>query len=378
MKLRIIAVVIAVGIILASGIQFTGMFVSEPCIKIGFIGPLTGGPSLWGQSSLDMINIAAEEINRNGGINGKRVVIIPEDGKCNSQEAVTAAQKLIHVDGVKFILGGHCSPETAAIAPILEENKVFGLAGISTATGILDDYEFAFRTSPPNLEQARLIAKLSVEKYGIKNIATLTEQTVYAKSITDDFVSAFKELGGNILIEEEFQPNKVEFKTELLKINNKKPDAIFVSPQSPTAGIAIWEEINKLGIDLKLTGNSVFVSKKIKSETFGFLPESAFSVVTFVDPNLEKTKDLINKYRSTYGRDVPYNLFFVGAAYDGVYMLKEALEECGEDPACVKEHFPKIKDWEGSVATFSFKENGDPAINNWRELRIVDGEEVFG
>jgi branched-chain amino acid transport system substrate-binding protein len=346
-------------------------------IKIGVITPLTGGPSLWGQGSLDMINMAVEEINNQGGINGRKLVVIPEDGKCQPEPAVTAAKKLIDVDGVKFILGGHCSPETSAIAPIVEENKVFMLAGVSTATGILDKYSYAFRTSPPNWDQACLIGKVALKKYNLKRIAVLTASTAFTKSISNDFVNCFKQQGGEIVKVEEYPwPETTDFKTSLIKIKDTNPDAIFIATQG-VEGVQILKQINELRINSTLTGNTVFIHKKTYTESGGQLPPTAFTVAPYVDISNKKASELVAKYKAKYGKDVPYNLFFVGAAYDGVYMLKEALEKCGEDPTCVRDYFFKIKNWEGATAVFSFNEKGDPVLSNWRELRIVDGEEVF-
>jgi branched-chain amino acid transport system substrate-binding protein len=373
MKLFKIATALFVIMILAgcSG-NISGEIAKEQDIKIGFIAPLTGGPSLWGQGALEMTMLAVEEINAEGGVNGKRLVIIPEDGKCQPQPAATAAQKLIHADKARFILGGHCSPETATIAPILEENQVFGIAGVSTATGIVSDYSYAFRTSPPNMAQARLIAKVALEKYGLERIAVLTAQTAFTKSISNDFITAFEALGGEIVTVEEYTwPETTDFRTNLIKIKNQNPDAIFVSSMGDE-GVQIVRQIKELGIDIPLTGNTVFVHKK----TLG-LPETAFTVSPYTDSTTEKASELISKYKARFGKDVPYNLFFVGSAYDATYMLKDALEQCGEDTTCVRDYFFAIKDWEGAAATYSFNEKGDSVLSNWREFRIEDRQEVF-
>jgi len=374
--LPILIIVILAGIIIGWSYYQKSKQPKED-IKVGVISPLTGTATLYGQGSLDMINMAVEEINNNGGIKGRKLVVLAEDGKCQSEPAVTAAKKLIETDGVKLILGGHCSSETVAIAPVLDQNQVFGLAGVSTSTGILDKYTYMFRTSPPNLEQAKLIASLAYNKYNIKNIAMLVEQTTFAKSIAGDFVTAFKELGGNIVDEEAYASDQKDFKTELTKIKAKSPDAIFVSPQGQPTGAEIVKEIKTMGINAKLTGNTVFVGKKIYTDSQGSLPNGTFTVAPYADPSNSKTAELIEKYKAKYGKDIPYNNFFVGAAYDGVYMLKDALLKCGVDATCVRDYFHAIKNWSGSVATFSFKPNGDPEINNWSELRIEDGNEIF-
>lgn len=347
-------------------------------IKIGVIAPLTGTAALYGQGSVDMINMAVEEINKDGGINGRNLTVITEDGKCQADQAVTAAKKLVQTDGVKFVLGGHCSTETAAVAPVLNENKVFGLAGVSTAPGVLDKYPYVFRTSPSSSDQAKLIAQLAYTTYNLKTIATVTEQTAYAKGITDDFVKDFIALGGTVVDSEEYASGQADFRTELTKIKAKKPDALFISPQGQPTGIEIAKEIKSLGVTGTLLGNSVFVGKTVYTQSGGALPDGTFTVAPYADPANTGTASLISKYKAKYGKDIPYNNFFVGAAYDGVYMLKVALLKCGEDSSCVKDYFRStINNYNGSVAIFSFKNNGDSDISNWAELKIVGGTEVY-
>ncbi|PIS07601.1 hypothetical protein COT78_02795 [Candidatus Berkelbacteria bacterium CG10_big_fil_rev_8_21_14_0_10_43_13] len=346
-------------------------------IKIGVIAPLTGVAALYGQGSLDMINMAVEEINKAGGIDGRNLSVVAEDGKCQADQAVIAANKLIQTDKVKFILGGHCSSETAIIAPILDKNKVFGLAGVSTAPGILDKYSYVFRTSPSSSDQSAQIAQLAYNTYNLKTIATITEQTAYAKGITDDFIKDFVALGGTIIDSEEYASGQAGFQTELTKIKAAKPDALFVSPQGQPTAIEIAKEIKTLNITGTLLGNSVFVGKTVYAQSGNALPDGTFTVAPYANLTSKNTAALISKYNAKYGKDIPYNNFFVGAAYDGVYMLKNALVKCGEDSTCVKDYFSSIKDYNGSVATFSFKSNGDADINNWYELKLVGGKEVY-
>ena len=93
----------------------------EP-VTIGWIGSMTGPQQKW--AAYEAAQIALEEINRQGGINGRPLRIIWEDGKGSGTAAAAAAQKLINVDHVKYILGGHCTPESLAIAPIAERAGV--------------------------------------------------------------------------------------------------------------------------------------------------------------------------------------------------------------------------------------------------------------
>jgi len=291
----IVGVIIVIVIVLALTLSNSEKNTEE--IKIGVITPLSGGPSLWGQGSLNMINLAVKEINSEGGINGKMLSVIPEDGKCQPEPSATAAQKLINVDEVKFILGGHCSPETAVLAAILETNKVFGIGGVSTATGILDSSSYAFRTSPPNIDQADLISKVALEKYNLQKVAVLTGSTAFTTSISNDFITTFEARGGEVLIREEYLwPETTDFRTHLIKIKDLNPDAIFISTQG-TEGVQILKQIEELGIDATIIGNTVTISKRIYLESGEGLPSTSFTVAPYVNASSEKSSELIRKYK---------------------------------------------------------------------------------
>ena len=78
-------------------------------IKIGFIGPLTGDGAAYGADTINAARLAEKEINDAGGINDRPIQIISEDGKCTAKDGLNAAQKLINVDGVKYIVSSSCS-----------------------------------------------------------------------------------------------------------------------------------------------------------------------------------------------------------------------------------------------------------------------------
>jgi branched-chain amino acid transport system substrate-binding protein len=347
----------------------------EEIIKIGVIAPLSGGPALWGQGSLNMINLAVEEINWQGGVNGKKLTIIPEDGKCQPQSAVTAAQKLIRVDNIKFILGGHCSPETVAIVPIIDEARVFLLAGVTSSDEAVSGSKYAFRTSPATIEQARIISNRAYDKYGYKKIALITEEAAYSKSFSEDIKNTFP---GTVLEELNYPPEETDFRSGLLKIKEKKPDAIWISPQDPNEAVLVLKQMKELGmLNTPLFGNTILVSTEVYEQSGGLLPETAFTVTLFADPNTAKSLELQQKYKEKYGEDIPYNLYYISAAYDATYLLKNALELCGEDADCVQRYFENLEGYEGAAGNFTFKDNGDPVFDSWKEMRIENGKAVL-
>jgi branched-chain amino acid transport system substrate-binding protein len=342
-------------------------------IKVGFVGPLTGSSSLWGTGAKNMTDLAAEEINQNGGIKGRDLKITYEDGKCTAADAVTASQKLIN-DGVKFILGGQCSPETVAMAPTSKNNSFFMLAGVTSSDDAVASSTSAFRTSPPTIDFAKQLAPLAIAKY--KNVATLTEQAAFSTSYTKDFIDQFKSAGGTITDSENYTTDQTDFRTNLLKIKATNPDAIFISPQNPATAVNVLKQMQELGIKTPVFGNSVLVTKTVYEQSGK--PQSfvgAFSIVPYTDTKSAKATELASKYKAKFGTDVPYNFFYVGAAYDATYMLAEGLKNCGNnDVKCVSDYMKKIN-YPGVTADYTFKSNGDSNFNSWATITIGDDGE---
>ncbi|MBI1934526.1 ABC transporter substrate-binding protein, partial [Candidatus Peregrinibacteria bacterium] len=165
-----------------STLLLTACKASGDTIKIGFIGPLTGDAAALGKDILNGTQIAVEEVNANGGINGKQVQIITEDGRCSGSDATNAAQKLINIDHVVAIVGGSCSSETLAAAAVAESAKTIVMSPSASSPDITQAGEYIFRVYPSDAYKTTAIVKLFQErKY--KKIALITENNDYAVAI---------------------------------------------------------------------------------------------------------------------------------------------------------------------------------------------------
>ena len=196
-----------VGVIVVVAVVAVGYFVSkgpsEPVstepIKIGF-----GDAATYGVDEKNATALAVEEINNAGGIKGRSLEVIYEDGKCSGKDAATAAQKLINIDGVKIILGGACSGETLSIAPIAEQNKIIIFSAFSSSPDITKAGDYIFRNSPSDLDVAKGYAQFIVSRGGYKNIAIISENTDYAGGVKKVFNEEIARLGGKIVADEVF------------------------------------------------------------------------------------------------------------------------------------------------------------------------------
>jgi branched-chain amino acid transport system substrate-binding protein len=369
----VVAVLIVMMIVdLSTTKGLTGQVIkNKDSIKLGLITPLTGDAASFGQAELDATNIAIDEINSKGGVNGRLLQLIPEDGRCNGRDATSAAQKLINIDKVRIILGGACSGETLAIAPISEPSKIILFAAFSSSPKISDAGEYIFRNSPTDNDWAPIMAE-TLTKQGYKKVAVVTENTDYAMGVRDIFKVKFKELGGTIVADEVYSQGSKDFRTQILKVKDGNPDVIFVNPQDDVSGALLAKQLRELGVNTPFY-SAFFLSSPKAIELAGSAVEGA-TYLDVRDLSTNAGKALIEEYKREKG--TPVSEFIIGANYDRVYIIKGALEKCSEDTTCIKNYLYTIKNYEGVIGTYGFKSNGDMDTVFLSMKRIVNGTSI--
>jgi branched-chain amino acid transport system substrate-binding protein len=328
----------------------------EP-IKIGFIGPLTGDVASYGQTELETIQLAINEINQRGGIKGRPLQIIAEDGKCDGKEATIAVNKLINIDKVKIILGGVCSGETLAIIPLTEQNKILVLTGNSSNPQISDAGEYIFRLCPTDQDLYRPEAKAFYE-LGYKKVAVLSEQTDYCITAREAFVDEFKKLGGEIVDVEISNPNERDYRTYITKIKAKNPEAIVIIPQNPISGGLMAKQAKELMPNVQILGSyNMETSDAIKASEGALNGAIVFSLAT----DIPTGKEIIEKYKQAYKKD-PIDNFVPREAWDRVFLVKQAIEHCGDiNTDCMKDYLYNTK-FNLSLGEYRFNSKGDITI----------------
>lgn len=196
---KIISGVIIVVVVVVA-ITFSVQSKDTSAIKIGFVAALSGDAASFGESEKKAVDIAVNEINNSGGINGRPLEIIYEDGRCNGKDALAAIQKLIHVDLVGIVLGGTCSSETLAMAPIAEENKTILFSAFSSSPLITNAGDYTFRNGPSDEDVTKLEANTISKKY--HRVAIISENLDYSQGVRKMMKKVFNDNGTEIVADE--------------------------------------------------------------------------------------------------------------------------------------------------------------------------------
>ena len=294
---------------------------------IGVMESVTGPGETYGRVAVQAKQVAVDEINEAGGINGRMLELIVEDSKCNAQDSITAYNKLTDVDGVKIILGTSCSGAMLGAAPLAEAEGVILFSGLATNPDIATAGDYIFRTSM-NDAQLGIDTGNVMWADGIRTVATITEATDYAEGVRLTSVAQFEKQGGRVVAEERYASDATDFRTQLTKLLSENPDAIHVAAQSEFTGGTILKQLRELNYDGPIYSEIVPVGATAL-EIAGDGATGVKAIIADIDPANARGQEVLANFRERYGYiTLPW---YLGSAYDDVYITAECLKKTGDD-----------------------------------------------
>ncbi len=363
----LVAIVVVVGLVWygASSRQ------TKQTVRLGFVGPLTGDVAVLGVPMQKAALLAQEEINAAGRVGGKPLDIKFEDGLCNGKDAAQATQKLLGIDGVKFIIGGSCSGEMLAMAPLVANGEAVLISPSATSPKITTAGDFVFRNAPSDALQAAVMARYAYQKLGLKKAAVISENTDYGQGLREAFKKLWTDFAGQIAADEVYNTGETDFRTVAKKLTQDSPEAIYIVPNSPASGLLIAKQVRGVGYQGQLLTAEVLVNNETAKEA---------SVQGLIHTDIAfgssaKTKIFLDAYKARYGTEPEYKMF-VANTYTLVYLFKEAIEKAGENTAKVRDFLYDLKDWDSAVGKLTFDKNGDPASASYAIKKVLKGEDT--
>jgi len=367
-KIIIGLVVVVIILIAISG----GRNTESGPIKIGFIAPLSGGAASYGEPVKKGVEMAVSEINDNGGIKGRQLEVIYEDGKCDNKDATSAAQKLISIDKVKVIIGMICSGELLSAAPVAETAKVV-LLGQGSSPEITNAGDYIFRSFPSDTVVGKALVE-NMTKNKVKTVAMLSGSTAYTLGLQKDFEGRIKDSDIKLVASENYTDTTKDFRSILQKIKLTNPDVLILNTQTPADGGRAAQQARDLGI------TSQFYTAYFSGPEFVGLGKAVEGTYVVDAPSLaadnQRANDFLIKSKEKYGTEVTYP-FFSANAYDQVYLLAQIFADFGtNDSDMIKTALYNTKDFNGVTGNFGFDSNGDVTGIGMRMTQIKDGKLV--
>jgi len=326
-------------------------------IKIGFAGALTGPAAKYGVAIKNGFTLAADGLNAKGGINGNKIVLIPEDEQGKKEEAINVFKKLIFQDKVLMIFGPTLSNSAFAADPIANASKTVVFGTSNTADGITNMGPFTFRNSVMEADVLPVTTKAAVKQFNVKKVAVIYgNDDAFTKSGYDVFKNTLSEQKISVTDTETYAKGDVDFKAQLTKIKASNPDAIVCSCLAEEAANIILQT-RSLGMKQPFIGGNGFNSPKLfeiaKDAADNTLMGSPWSAENATPAN----KDFMAAYRAKFNAEPDQ---FAAQAFDAMHIVAEALKKVKltgsieKDRIALRDALPSIK-FDGATGKFAFR-----------------------
>jgi len=334
---------------------------SSSPINVGITGPFSGPYADPGSAIRNAGQLAIDDINAAGGINGRKLQALPEDDTCDAQTGVQAAQKLLN-ESIVAIVGGYCSGASIPESDTLHRNGdlPFITAASSNPKFTEQGYDNVFRMV--SRDDAEAPADVSFMKDWLKagKIAIMHDNTTYAKGVADSAKQAAQSTGMTVTYFDAITPGQKDYTAALEKVATTKPDVLFYTGYYPEFGLLAKEYV-ALNPPYKLDGDSATVDPSVikvagtalnnAGITFTTLPTSEF---IHNAQNDAFTKEYQKKYGTLPGDYSSYE-------YDGMMALAQALKNNGgkTDAKSLNAALHAVSITAGTTGPIAFDSKGD-------------------
>ena len=343
-------------IVVASLVCSTASFAAET-IKIGALFSVTGPASFLGAPERNAAQMVVDEVNRAGGIKGRKLELIVYDTTGDATKAVQLATKLIKNDHVVAIVGPSTSGESMAVIPVAEKDHI-PLVSCAASVKITEPVKkWVFKTAQ-NDELA--VAKIYeyLKKNRQSNVAILTVSDGFGASGREQLKALAARYGIKIVSDDTYGPKDTDMTAQLTKIRGSNAQAIICWGTNPGPAI-IAKNVHQLGIKTPLYMSHGVSSKKFielaGSAAEGIKLPSGRALVANMLPNSDPQKKNLLAYLSDYQRH--FNAAadtFGGHALDAVTLVKNAIAAGGDNPAAIRDQLEKTRNFSGVSGIFNF------------------------
>ena len=305
------------------------VFAEGETFKIGGIGPISGGAAVYGQAVKNAAEIAVEEINEAGGINGAQVEFNFQDDEHDAEKSVSA-YKTLKDWGMQILMGTVTSTPCIAVSLVAAEDNLFLLTPSGSAVESIAP-ENAFRVCFSDPNQGSASATYIGENGLAEKVAVIYNSSdVYSTGIYETFAAEAENQPFEIVAAEAFtEDSKTDFSVQLQKAKDAEADLVFL-PMYYTEASMILTQADGMGYAPKFFGVDG-MDGILDVEGFDTsLAEGVMLLKPFAaDAEDEKTQNFVSKYKEAYG-DVPNQ--FAADAYDAMFIIKAAAEQAGITP----------------------------------------------
>ncbi|HXM79947.1 MAG TPA: ABC transporter substrate-binding protein [Thermoanaerobaculia bacterium] len=352
---RLLPALFAAGLALSCGAEKP---TATQSIEIGFFGALTGPQATFALSGRNGAKLAIEEINRSGGVLGKKLELLIEDDRNEPSEAASAVSKLITQNHVVALIGENASSRSLAAAPIAQSYQVPMVSPSSTNVEVTKKGDYIFRVCFIDPNQGKALALFARQTLHAQTAATLIDsKSDYSVGLAQAFRTEFTAQGGTIIAELKYAEGDSDFHAQLTAIQAKRPDVLFVPGYYTDAGL-IARQARGLGIQATLLGADGWDSPKLVEIGGAAVDGAYFSNHYSVDDPSPAVRTFVDAFQKAYGAE-PDSI--AALSYDAARLVADAIRRAGStEGKRVRDALASTKDFPGVTGSITMDASRNP------------------
>lgn len=294
-------------------------------IKIGYLGPLTGGSASLGIPAQHGFELAIEHLNASGELDHE-LELVSVDDEADPTKSAAAAQRMVDDGEVIAVLGGPNSGPVLANNPIITEAGVVQLVTIAQADNLIDSespgYDLTFQVTENNTYNVGATVQFFLDA-DYESVCAVSDTTEYGQSGIAAIRSVFEDNGLEVAQHVSHEVNATDLTPQVLSLRDAGCDSIYLYSYGQDAAV-FMKTVNQLGWDVDVIGG-----RALNQSAFISIAGSAGDGLIFpsvIDLDKQEATDFIEAYDAEYGVDDDPAHVFSGLAYDSILILAEALK----------------------------------------------------
>ncbi len=345
----------AIAILVGAAALALSTLSSAQATRIGAVYPLTGGVSYDGITKLNGAKLAVDEINAKGGVLGRPIELLSEDGACNPAQSVASAEKLITQSKVVALLGAICSSATGAIGETIKKYKIPLISGVSTAERLTEQNNpYFFRATTTTTLNGKSMGETLSKIANGKRVAFIVTSDDWGRSAAQSYGDSLKARGAEIVATEYFDRAETDFAAMLTKIRAAKPDAIISTGGFQNAA-NVTKQARQMGLQQVIIGEGAFTSEAYNKLVDPFT-DNVFGIIEWVSViDSAQNRKFIDDYKAKY-KEIPTK--FSVAGYQTVYILAQAIQRAGSTDGEKIAAALKATNYDGLTGNYRFDDKG--------------------
>ncbi len=334
-------------------------------IVIGHFTSMTGNTAHFGQDTDKAVRLAVDEVNAAGGVLGRQVKVVTLDDRGDSAEASNAVTRLIDVEHASAIIGEVASSLSLAGAPVAQRRKVPMVSPSSTNPKVTQVGDMIFRVCFLDPFQGAVMAKFAKDQLKVTRVAVLKDvKNDYSLGLASAFIKSFKELGGEVVIEQSYSAGDTDFSAQVTAIKGADVQAIYLPGYYAEVAV-IARTAERLGLKIPLLGGDGWDAPDLLKIGGTALEGSYFSNHFALDTSTPRAKKFVADFTQKYGQP-PTGLGALG--YDAALVVMDAMKRAGSaEPTKLRDALAATKDLDAVTGKITI----DPERNAKKSAVII-------